>query len=197
MASRNTNLYRAKALERFASPDNLERLVPAVHRRDWMPVLVTGVLFGLALFWAFAGSVPTVVSGRGVLLKPRRVVRVQSLGGGRLLALTVRAGDEVQTGQIIGKLDQSEIRKRIEEDRATVATLTGQDHVKTASDQQRLQLQLCRRWNIWNTRSLYCLSIPIPLSSTRNRHLPLLFSAARRIRGGRSPRNFSALPIRF
>ncbi|MGO9241947.1 MAG: NHLP bacteriocin system secretion protein [Bryobacteraceae bacterium] len=142
MASRNTNLYRAKALERFASPDNLERLVPAVHRRDWMPVLVTGVLFGLALFWAFAGSVPTVVSGRGVLLKPRRVVRVQSLGGGRLLALTVRAGDEVQTGQIIGKLDQSEIRKRIEEDRATVATLTGQDHVKTASDQQRLQLQL-------------------------------------------------------
>ncbi len=142
MASRNTNLYRAKALERFASPDNLERLVPAVHRRDWMPVLVTGVLFGLALVWAFAGSVPTVVSGRGVLLKPRRVVRVQSLGGGRLLALAVRAGDEVQTGQIIGKLGQSEVRKRIEEDRATVATLTAQDHIKTASDQQRLQLQL-------------------------------------------------------
>ena len=68
MASRNTNLYRAKALERFASPDNLERLVPAVHRRDWMPVLVTGVLFALGLFWAVAGSVPTVVAGRGVLL---------------------------------------------------------------------------------------------------------------------------------
>jgi HlyD family secretion protein len=142
MASKNTTLYRAKALERFASPDNLERLVPAVHRRDWMPVLVTGVLFALALFWAFAGSVPTVVSGRGVLLKPRRVVRVQALSAGRLLALTVRAGDAVQKGQVIGKLDQSEIRKRIEEDRATVATLTGQDRVKNASDQQRLQSQL-------------------------------------------------------
>ena len=142
MASRNTNLYRAKALERFASPDNLERLVPAVQRRDWMPVLVTGVLFALGLFWAVAGSVPTVVAGRGVLLKPRRVVRVQALSGGRLLVLTVRAGDAVEKGQIIGKLDQSEIRKRIEEDHATVATLGGQDRVKIASDQQRLQLQM-------------------------------------------------------
>ena len=142
MASRNSDLYRAKALERFASPDNLERLVPAVQRRDWMPVLVTGVLFALGLAWAVAGSVPTVVAGRGVLLKPRRVVRVQALSGGRLLVLTVRAGDEVEEGQIIGKLDQSEIRKRIEEDHATVATLGQQDRVKIASDQQRLQLQM-------------------------------------------------------
>jgi HlyD family secretion protein len=141
MASRNTTLYRAKALERFASPDNLERLVPAVQRRDWMPVLVTGVLFALGLFWAFAGSVPTVVAGRGVLLKPRRVVRVQALGGGRLVALSIRAGELVEKGQIIGQLDQSEIRKRIAEDRATVATLGTQDRVKNVSDQQRLQMQ--------------------------------------------------------
>ena len=107
-----------------------------------MPVLVTGVLFGLGLFWAFTGSVPTVVSGRGVLLKPRRVVRVQAVGAGRLLGLTVRASDEVQKGQIVGQLDQSEIHKRIEEARATVATLTDQDRIKNASDQQRLQSQL-------------------------------------------------------
>src|ERR1039458_7989832 len=75
MASRNSDLYRAKALERFASPDNLERLVPAVQRRDWMPVLVTGVLFALGLAWAVAGCAPPDVAGRGGVPKPRRGVR--------------------------------------------------------------------------------------------------------------------------
>ena len=141
MAEKNTNLYRAKALERFASPDNLERLVPAVRRRDWLPVLVTGVLLLLAVLWSVAGSVPTVVSGRGLLLRPRRVVQVQALAGGRLLNVYVRGGDEIHSGQLVGKLDQSEIRKRMEEDRSSIATLERQDSLKAGSERQRVRLQ--------------------------------------------------------
>jgi HlyD family secretion protein len=141
MAANDPKVYREKALTRFASADNLEHLVPAVHLREWMAVAVTGTLFGLLLAWSFIGSVPTVVTGRGILILPRRIVHSQALTGGRLVSLNVRPGDIVKRGQLIGRLDQSDIRKRIEEEQANVAELQQQDRTKTAFDQQRLALQ--------------------------------------------------------
>jgi len=49
---------------------------------------------------------------------------------------------EVEKGQIQSQADQSEIRSASKRNHATVSDAGGQDRVKIAFDQQRLQLQM-------------------------------------------------------
>jgi HlyD family secretion protein len=141
MANQDPHLYRPKALERFASPDNLERLIPAVRRKDWLSLTVTGVLIALGSAWCVAGTVPTVVSGRGVLLRPRRIVQAQTAVSGRLSELIVQQGDDVHAGDLIARLDFSELQKQIEEDSRSLARLEMQDGARTEAEGRQLALQ--------------------------------------------------------
>lgn len=127
---------------RFGSADELAQLIPAVRLRDWMALAITALCFGFLGIWCLAGTVPTNVTGRGILIQPRQpIVQAQALAGGRVVRLDVRLGDIVRKGQLIGRVDQSDVLRRIQEDQARIADLQTQDSVKTAADQQRLSLQ--------------------------------------------------------
>src|SRR4051812_35570192 len=126
----------------FGSAEELARLIPAVRVRDWVALGVTALLFVLLAAWSMVGVVPTNVTGRGILIQPRQpLVQAQTLSGGRIVSIHVKVGDTVERGQLIGRVDQSDIRKRIDEDRAHVADLQKQESIKTAADQRFLQLQ--------------------------------------------------------
>jgi NHLM bacteriocin system secretion protein len=141
MHGANHHLFRPNALTRASSPDNLDRLMHVVRAKDWIPLLALTGLLAVGGVWAVAGSVPTKVFGRGVLLRPRRIVSVQALGGGRLEALLVHTGDAVRKGDLLGRVDQSELRRRIQDDRQLLTLLHLQDQTKTTSQQQQTSLQ--------------------------------------------------------
>jgi HlyD family secretion protein len=141
MPAPSEKLFRPQALDRFSSPDNLDQLMRVVSAKDWIPLVVIGGLFIVFAVWCVFGNLPTAVTGRGVLLRPRRMVPVQALGGGRLEALNVHAGDNIKKGQLIARVDQSEIRRKIEDDRQFLATLLLQEHLKTSTQNQQVSLQ--------------------------------------------------------
>jgi HlyD family secretion protein len=141
MHGANQHLFREKALARVSSPDNLDRLMRVVRAKDWIPLTVLTGLFAMGGVWTVLGNVPTKVFGRGVLLRPRRVVSVQALGGGRLEALNVRPGDAVKKGDLLGRVDQSEVRRRIQDDRQLLLILEVQHQTKSASQEQQTGLQ--------------------------------------------------------
>ena len=123
-------LLRQKALDRLSSPDRLDESIQIVAPSDWLPVLVVGGLLVLALVWSITGRVATTVSGRGVLIHPRAVIDLQTLGSGRVTDLRVRTGDRVTRGQVVGAIDQFELRRRLEQDRALLVELEAQDRTK-------------------------------------------------------------------
>ena len=141
MEGANDRLFRERALARVSSPENLDRLMHVVGAKDWIPLLAVAVLLAIGGGWAVLGNVPTKVSGRGVLLQPRRVVAVQSLASGRLEALNVRPGDLVSNGDLLGRVDQSEIRRRIQDDRQLLLILEVQHQTKSGSEQEQSRLQ--------------------------------------------------------
>src|SRR5438876_6826322 len=53
--------------------------------------------------------------------------------------------------------------------------------------------RVCRRWKMTKICSLWSAAMPIPLSSTESRHLPLILSAEILIIGGRFLRNFDGV----
>jgi len=77
--------------------------------RDLTPYITTAKL----------GVLPGVVTASGELEAIRRV-NVSPKRSGRLEAVNVEEGDQVQRGQVIGRMDQGDLRDRIEEAEALV-----------------------------------------------------------------------------
>jgi HlyD family secretion protein len=134
-------IFRQKALDRLSSPESLDQLMRVSSARDWIALLALGFVAGTALLWSIFGTLPTSVSGRGVFIRPAHVVDSQSVGAGRLEMLRIKAGDIINKGDILGRLDQSDLHKQLEQDRALVADLQAQDKAKTdlQHEQQRLR----------------------------------------------------------
>ncbi len=141
MSEPDKKLFRKEALERFSSPDNLEQLMPVAGAKDWLLIVVAGTLLVLVGVWCVVGRVPTIATGRGVILRPRQLTQAQAFAAGRILSLHVRAGDHVKEGDLIATVDQADIVKRIEENRRAVAILEEQDRLKNSAESSQLQLQ--------------------------------------------------------
>ena len=141
MAEPDKRLFRKEALERFSSPDNLEQLMPVAGAKDWLLIVVAGALLILVGVWCVVGRVPTIATGRGVILRPRQLTQAQASAAGRILSLHVRTDDHVKEGDLIATIDQTDIVKRIEENRRGLEILEEQDRRKNEAESSQLALQ--------------------------------------------------------
>jgi len=141
MAGPDKQLFRPEALEALSSPDKLNELMSVVTAKDWIPLVAIAMLIAVGVVWSVLGSIPSTVTGRGVLVRPRHMVSIETVSGGRLAWFRARAGDAIREGEVIGRLDQAELQQRIEEDKHLLAEFESQDRVKTASEEQQVKLQ--------------------------------------------------------
>jgi len=125
----------------MSSPDRLDQLIRIVYLQDWLVLaaLLTIAVFGLA--WCIWGQLPTTVSGEGMIVRPRKVVDIQSQAAGKLVNFNLRVGDEVKKGDVLGVIDQSLIRRQLEEDRTRLATLEEEDRKENELQKKQSQLQ--------------------------------------------------------
>ncbi len=143
MIDQKRNIFRKESLERLSSPERLDQLMQVVSPRSWLPLVALGSLVGSAVIWSIYGRIPITVEGRGVLIYPSKVVPLQSKSSGQLLALNVKVGDVVKKGQVLATIDQIELRKQLQQQRAKLAELESQD--KAAGSLQELRLEQDKR----------------------------------------------------
>ena len=94
MSEKKRSIFRQQALDRLSSPERLDRLMQVVSPKDWLP-LGGLVVFGLlAALWSVFGNIPITVTGKGVLINPRRVVELQSPISGELKSLKIKEKDK-------------------------------------------------------------------------------------------------------
>ena len=141
MTEEREGIFRKQALERMSSPERLDQLIQIVAPRDWLLLGTFLVLSAILLGWCIWGQLPTNVIGRGMFVRPRKIVELQSQASGKLVGLSLHVGDEVKPGIILGLVDQAEIRKQLEEDRTRLAALEEQDRQMTQLQQQQSLLQ--------------------------------------------------------
>lgn len=109
-------MYRQAALDRLASPEQLDRLVTITDTRGWLALLVCGGLLAWLLVWSVVGALPTQVKGHGILMSGSGAVRdAPSTAAGTLVSLSVRVNDTVRKGQPIAVVDQREIARRADD----------------------------------------------------------------------------------
>ncbi|MDD2902808.1 MAG: NHLP bacteriocin system secretion protein [Syntrophales bacterium] len=122
------------------SADNLDRLVTVTSPAGWLALLACWVLIGTALIWGIWGSVPTKASGGGLLMHTGGVLEVVTRGPGQILALNVREGDLVQTGQVVARITQPDLDVKIASTRRELASLHSQ--------YEHLQKVFAREWEL-------------------------------------------------
>jgi HlyD family secretion protein len=140
--TRPEGLFRQEALARLSSPERLDELMQVMRPRNWLAVLTFAALIGAALAWAVLARVPTMVTGYGVLMRPRQLVDVQVPSSGRLETLAIRVGDMVTKGDVVGRIDQAELRQKLTEERAKLVALQKQDQDKGTLQRQQATLQM-------------------------------------------------------
>jgi HlyD family secretion protein len=112
-----------------------------VTPRDWIPLAVIGGLLVLLGVWSVTGAIPTALTGRTVLIQPRKLLEVQASASGRLETLGLVAGASIKGGAVVGTMDQAEILKQLREDRATLSELRSQNLLRTSMEERRADVE--------------------------------------------------------
>jgi HlyD family secretion protein len=139
MLDQKHSLFRKESLERLSSPERLDQLMQVVSPKSWLPLVALGSLVGVAIVWSIYGRIPITVEGRGILIYPRKVVPLQSTSSGQLMALDAKVGDFVKKGQVLATIDQTELRKQLQQQRAKLTELQSQDQAVGLLQGQRLE----------------------------------------------------------
>ncbi|MET0399632.1 MAG: NHLP bacteriocin system secretion protein [Longimicrobiaceae bacterium] len=117
------NIFREVALERLASPEQLDQMMQVTTRRGWIGLASLGCVIAAALAWSVFGSVPERVAGPGILVRSGGVYEVASENDGRVADFAVRVGDTIREGQVVARLARPDLAERIRQAASRVAEL--------------------------------------------------------------------------
>ncbi|MCW5700704.1 MAG: NHLP bacteriocin system secretion protein [Rhodospirillales bacterium] len=143
-------IYRQAALDRLASPEQLDRPHTLVSARGWSALaLLVAALFG-GVVWALFSSAPVKVSARGIVLQQGGLREIVADAAGRIDQLMLKRGDIVHSKMAVANFQRSETLREIRDTQAELADaearlarLTlfyeGQNSRETAAEKERLK----------------------------------------------------------
>jgi HlyD family secretion protein len=113
MSAASERVFRAAAIERLSSPEQLDQLVKITRPFDWAAALAIGLAVAVVLVWSLIGHIATRTPGEGILIiGGGQVVDAVSAASGRLQSLNVDVNDRVSRDQVIARLAQTDSEQR-------------------------------------------------------------------------------------
>lgn len=111
-------IFRQAALDRPASPDQVDRPLRVVGGAGWLALSV--FLLGLTGFlaWVTTTTAPVKVKGRGIMIASSGLNQIVANTQGRLKTLAIRPGDHIAAGDIAATFEQTELGRELETVRA-------------------------------------------------------------------------------
>jgi hypothetical protein len=100
-------IFRKEALDRLSSPEQLDQLMEVTNPRGWIALAALGLLLLAGLLWGLFGTIPTTAEGQGLLLRGHGVRQVTTPRAGKVLAVLVTNGQDIDKGQALVSLGNS------------------------------------------------------------------------------------------
>src|SRR5262249_9561748 len=137
-----SDLQPKPGLQQLSSPEELDQLLNITTPKGWLALLAIGVLLVVALVWSFVGTIPTKVSGCGILILTEDLMDVVSDSSGRLVSVEVQVGQAVEAGQVVARIAQQDLIDKVRSAQDQLAELKEQDAAQTKLGQQALDGEL-------------------------------------------------------
>ena len=113
---------RSQAGRELTSPDQLDVAIGIVSPVSWLALTVVSVLVAGALAWGMVGWVVTLVKADGLFVyQDARHIDIETPREGYVSALTVRAGERVEAGQVVAWIEPEYGQEEVQAVRAPVA----------------------------------------------------------------------------
>ena len=107
----NNTLFRKSSLDKVSSPDQLNDYIKVSNPGVWIVILALFILIAAVVVWGFAGSLPTTVHIKGVVLE-----------GSVLCYVSVDSAASIRVGQAV-KMQGAGREAALDGKVASVATL--------------------------------------------------------------------------
>lgn len=107
------DIFRRAALERLASPEQLDRPVRVVSAMGWIALIgfIAAVAIGLA--WVFTARAPVKVLAQGIFIDEGGLFEIVAGKQGRLKELLLTPGMEVKANAIVATFAQTDIEREL------------------------------------------------------------------------------------
>src|SRR5262245_26373106 len=101
----------AKGQKESAPPErSLEaeqaRMMKVTSFQGWLSLAVVGGVLVALIVWGVVGSIPERIEGQGIVIRGGGLRQIRASGGGNLTKLTIKTGDNVKDGQVVGEISQ-------------------------------------------------------------------------------------------
>jgi len=117
------SIFRQAALDRLSSPEQLDRLMQVTLPTGWIALVGAWLAVGVTILWSIFGSIPTTVSGSGIIMSSGGIREVEVLGSGVVERLAVTEGDLVDVGDLIAVIGQPQISQQVDQARERIRLL--------------------------------------------------------------------------
>jgi HlyD family secretion protein len=117
------SIFRQAALDRLSSPEQLDRLMQVTLPTGWIALVGVWLAVGVTILWSIFGSIPTTVSGSGIIMSSGGIREVEVLGSGVVERLAVTEGDLVDIGDLIAVIGQPQISQQVDQARERLRLL--------------------------------------------------------------------------
>lgn len=115
-------LFRKTALDKLASPEQLDSLITVADTKGWIAAIGLVVVLAAALGWGIFGSVPTEVDAQGILVSQGgRIVPARASASGTVRTILVHTGEHVVRGQEVAEIGQDSLMLQLADARQVVA----------------------------------------------------------------------------
>jgi HlyD family secretion protein len=141
------DLFRRKALDHLAAPDQLDTALRVTDRQGWLALVACGACLAAVLTWSFYGKLPTRVLGRGILVSKSGLNSVSVPTAGQVAELYVQVGTRLARGQTVARLLQPELELELRNARASLAAAED-EHRRLSlfgSEEARLRAEAIRQ----------------------------------------------------
>ena len=138
-------LFREVSLEKLSSPEQLDELIKVTSPRAWFALIAMGCILISAIVWGFLGSIPTKITGHGILLNNGGVTSVQHHTSGQVIDVRFKLGDLVKKGDVLARIELPQLVTEINSLQSTLFQMKSDQRVDSpeykAVEKQVLQLR--------------------------------------------------------
>lgn len=111
----DNKIFRKVSIDRLSSPEQLDKMITVTSPKTWFVLIATGLILVTVIVWSITGSLTTNVEAQGMLVKSGGIIDITSSENGQISDIKVLPGDTIKKGDIIARLDQSELVDEITE----------------------------------------------------------------------------------
>ena len=120
-------IFRETALQNLSSPEQLDQMVKITRPRAWLLLSTLGFVLVATIVWSLFGSLPSTLSGQGIIIRTGGTYNIVALGSGVVVEFEAfKTGQVVRKGQVIGRVAQPLLELQQEVARAGVERLEKQ-----------------------------------------------------------------------